>query len=157
MKGVANAQRTTTSTSAGNSVGCWYTQANGTGIELRRFKLYDLNVGSDATPADVAITWLVGRTNTAAPTGGSAANPNPLDAADAAMSTLGMQAGTGGVTAGVTLMEFALNQRATFRWVAAPGSELVVPATANNGLQFLTPELVGGTPSCWVQAYIDEQ
>ena len=156
MLGSAVSQRATTSTSALNSVGCYYTQANGSGIELRRFKLYDFTVGSDATPADVAITWLVGRVNTAAPTGGTSSNPNPLDAADAAMSTLGMQAATAGPTAGVTLMEFALNQRATFRWIAAPGSELVVPATASNGLQFLTPELVGGTPSCWVQVYINE-
>jgi len=37
-------------------------------------------------------------------------------------------------TAAEELAEFALNTRATFRWVAAPGSEIVTPATAANGV-----------------------
>ena len=148
-------QRTTTSTTAANSVAALYTQANGSGIELRRFKVYDFSMGSDATPADVAITWLIQRFTTA-PTGGAAETLEPLDSADAAASTLAMQSATGGGSAGVSLMEFPLNQRATFRWIAAPGSELVVPATTSNGLAWLTPELVGGTPSCWVTTFINE-
>ena len=41
------------------------------------------------------------------------------------------------------LYSLALNQRATYRWVAAPGSGFKCPATANTGigLQF---QVVGG-------------
>jgi hypothetical protein len=31
------------------------------------------------------------------------------------------------------MLRFSLNQRATFRWVAQPGSELLLAATQNNG------------------------
>jgi len=36
-------------------------------------------------------------------------------------------------TAGAFLLTVDLNQRATFRWVAPPGGELVTPATNANG------------------------
>ena len=41
-------------------------------------------------------------------------------------------------TANLVLLSVALNQRATFRWVASPGGELVYPATASNGLGIQT-------------------
>jgi hypothetical protein len=41
-------------------------------------------------------------------------------------------------------MELSLNQRATFRWVAAPGSEIVCAVAANNGL-FLRSESSTGS------------
>ena len=41
-------------------------------------------------------------------------------------------------TAAAIVLMIPLNQRATFRWVAAPGSELVAPATAANGFGIQT-------------------
>ncbi len=42
-------------------------------------------------------------------------------------------------TASAYLLTVPLNQRATFRWVAVPGKELVTPATASNGAVIITP------------------
>jgi len=37
-------------------------------------------------------------------------------------------------TSNTEVMEIPLNRRATFRWVAAPGSEIVCPATSGDGI-----------------------
>ena len=37
-------------------------------------------------------------------------------------------------TSNTEVMEIPLNHRATFRWVAAPGSEIVCPATSGDGI-----------------------
>jgi hypothetical protein len=101
----------------------------------RRGALYDLLVGSVATPGDQACKFIAGRT-TANGTPASSYTPNNLDPA-------GPQ---GELTAGIAhsveptytankeLLLFSLNQRATFRWVAAPGSELLVAASQNAGI-----------------------
>jgi hypothetical protein len=47
------------------------------------------------------------------------------------------------LTAGATLLNWAQNQRATFRWVAAPGKELVIPATTAYGIVLMNPVLTG--------------
>jgi hypothetical protein len=100
-----------------------------------RGKLYDLIFGSEATPADAIFLWEVNRC-TGVPTGTSV-TPSPLDTADAAATSEVLENVTVIGTGGVTMMAIPLNQRATFRWVAAPGSELVFPATDNNGFGFL--------------------
>lgn len=41
-------------------------------------------------------------------------------------------------TSAEELIEFGLNARATFRWVASPGQELVTAATAANGIGWWT-------------------
>ena len=38
------------------------------------------------------------------------------------------------LTANAFLYQAALNQRATFRWVAQPYGEILIPATASNGI-----------------------
>ena len=50
-------------------------------------------------------------------------------------------------TANTEMLMIALNQRATFRWVAAPGGELMTTALALNGIMLNS---VGstGTPNC---------
>lgn len=108
----------------------------------RRFQLYDFAIGSDAAPNDNAFLWeIYKRTGTA--TAGSAPSVSQLDISDTIASTLvANQApttnGSGGSTA---IFGVPLNQRASFRWVAAPGSELVAPATASNGFAFATPTM----------------
>ncbi len=122
----------------------------------RRIKLYDLIVGSEATPADNEFKWTVQRATTA-PTG-SAVTAEPLDPADAAALSDVVEGITanGSLTAGAIPLSFALNQRATFRWVAAPGGEIVVPATANNGLHILTP-VAGNLPAVTATINFEEQ
>lgn len=105
----------------------------------RRGKWYDIMFGSEATPADNAFKYTVQRC-TALGTS-TAVTPQPLDAADAATEA---DAGENHTieptyTAGAVLLAVGLNQRATFRWVASPGGELVYPATASNGLGVQTP------------------
>jgi hypothetical protein len=105
----------------------------------RRGKWYDIIFGSEASPADNAFRYIVQRC-TALGTSTSV-TPQPLDPADAATES---DAGENHTieptyTAGAILLALGLNQRATFRWVAAPGGELVYPATASNGLGIQTP------------------
>lgn len=119
-------------TAAGSDLGLLNLAAGAT----VRCTLYELVLGSDATPADQAGEFVINRT-TAAGTGGTALTETPLDPLTVAATV----AGTGGTftvqptdTASTELLMIALNQRATFRWIAAPGGELYSTATAANGL-----------------------
>lgn len=105
----------------------------------RRGKFYDIDFGSEASPADNPFLWRVMRC-TAAGTSTSF-TPVALDPGDAATESAGGENHTidGTPTASSYLLQIALNQRATFRWVASPGGELVYPATASNGLIIYTP------------------
>lgn len=58
-------------------------------------------------------------------------------------------------TASEELAEFGLNTRATFRWVAAPGYEIVTPATAANGVGWSALH-ASATTLFGVQAYWEE-
>lgn len=100
-----------------------------------RGRIFDVLVGSVATPADQAADFLLNRT-TAVGTEGSGLVPNNLDPGGPAGdcdSGLGVFTGEPTYTASKQLLAFQLNQRATFRWVAAPGCELYMSATQNNG------------------------
>ena len=134
------------------TIGVGSLEAPGSG--MRRFKLYDMIMGSEATPADNVILFRVKRSSTAST--GSAVTPRPLDPADAAAVTLPKENLSAEGTSSEVLLTFPLNQRATFRWVAAPGSEVVVPATANAGVIIETPTAVG-TPAVTVGTLFDEQ
>lgn len=102
---------------------------------MRRARVYDITFGSSATPGDTAANWIVQR-QTAAATG-AALTPTSLDPSDTLASTI-LAMGTvtvdGTLTANLFLLNVPLNQRASFRWVAAPYGELIIPATASNGL-----------------------
>lgn len=104
-------------------------------VTVTRAKIYDLVFAHSGTPADNVINWLV-RRFTVVGTEGAGVVPAPLDS-DAPAAQL--DAGENHTveptyTAATELLDFDLNQRATFRWVAAPGGELWVPATASNGI-----------------------
>jgi hypothetical protein len=60
-------------------------------------------------------------------------------------------------TAAAILLNIPLNQRATFRWVAAPGGELVMPATAANGFGIETDTISTGTPVITATVHADEE
>jgi len=112
-----------------------------------RARLYELIVASNATPADLSTDFVVQRT-TAVGTEDAGFTPLPLDTDSSATCQSDFGCGAFSVeptkTANSELLRFALNQRATFRWVAAPGGELIIPATQNNGA-CLNSESSGGT------------
>lgn len=99
-----------------------------------RPEIYDLVFGSSATPADNALNWLLQR-YTAAGTA-TAVTPQALDPGDpAALATAGENhSAEPTYTSNEILLNISANQRSTQRWVAAPGGELKLPATANNGV-----------------------
>ena len=101
---------------------------------VRRGWIYDIMVGADGTPADNAMTFKVDRQTSAST--GSAAVPSPIDGGDAAATLVGTANYTiePTVTAAKQLIELGMNQRASYRWVAAPGGELVVPASDTDGI-----------------------
>jgi hypothetical protein len=105
----------------------------------RRIKLYYVSFGSEATPADNAFLYRVRRC-TAAGTS-TAVTPTALDPADAATE---QDAGENHTveptyTSGSEQLVVPLHQRATFQWTAGQGREIVIPATAANGLGVETP------------------
>ena len=106
---------------------------------LKRIRLYDFTVGSEGAPADVANLWQWQRLTVAGTS--TAVTPIPLDPADGAASAVCGENHTVDptVTANSFPFMFALNQKATYRWIAAPGGEIVIPATNANGLALRTP------------------
>ena len=101
--------------------------------------LYDFTFGTTGTPSDSVMTVTVTRaTSMTAGTSCTTVTANPLDSTDAAATSSSGGAWTTEPTIGVVLFQVGLNVRATYRWVAAPGGELVSPATANAGLALRT-------------------
>jgi hypothetical protein len=127
---------------------------NLTGSASVRCYLYDLVIGSDAAPADAGIQCNVNR-STGVGTGGSALTEQKLD-------PLTVNAATGAAVGGTyttdpadgnELLAIAFNQRATFRWVAAPQGEIVTTASANNGLMIRSVSSSTGTPNLVTSIY----
>lgn len=125
---------------------------------LRRGKLYDLTFGTIGTPADQSYEWDISRC-TSLGTGGSTPVPNPLDPADAACGTVCTVDVTAEPTITAATSQFYLgaNQRASYRWVCAPGSEIVWPATNLNGLALRTRSVSGGAATATGQFWFQEQ
>lgn len=111
---------------------------------VRRGKIYDVMVGADGAPADNTLVHKVDRQTTVGTA--TAVTPVPLDSADAAALLVCNANHTvePTVTDNTELIEIPCNQRASFRWVAAQGGELVVPATNLAGLGLRTRGLSGG-------------
>jgi hypothetical protein len=124
-----------------------------------RPKIYDLVLGSDATPADNAAEYVVQRfTAEHATPGGNLLTPRKLDTSDSAAASSGREAPTGEptYTAGEYLLRWPQNQRLTFRWIAAPGGELVLPAAANNGAGLVTLTVAGSSVSTLATIFFQE-
>lgn len=101
----------------------------------RRSKVSDITIGCTATPADALFQYVARRiTNSGT---GTTVTPNPTDPADAAAlfdAEHLITVDPASFAAGAELYRVPLNHRATFRWIANPGEELVWPATATNGI-----------------------
>lgn len=115
---------------------------------LRRFKVYDFSFGTTGAPADNVMTYELHR-STAIGTGGGLLVPQKLDDADAAAQVLVRDDSTvfsaQPTNEAVPLFLLGVNQRASYRWVASPGGELVSAAVNNEGLNIttLSPAYVG--------------
>ena len=115
---------------------------------LRRGKIYDLLVGTNGTPADNAMEWAVHRvTDTSQVYVGNVSSVSSFFALDLADAGFSAHAGVNSTNPSSTVYAFVgapipwyvgVNQRASYRWVAAPGSEIIYPAvssaTGGNGL-----------------------
>jgi hypothetical protein len=104
---------------------------------MRRARVYDWKLGCNASPADNSFLHIAQRCTTAGT--GAALTPNSLDPGDSLASTIVCKdtiTVDATLTAAAFLDAIPLNQRASFRWVAPPGGELVIPATASNGISF---------------------
>jgi hypothetical protein len=150
MKFVCDFQRTASTTA---SLGTLTADAT----RPRRLRVFDVILGSEATPADAAILWTFQRCSAAGTSTG--VTPQNLDPGS---STTEYDAGENHTieptyTAGAILLNVPLNQRATFRWVAAPGAEWVMPATASNGFGIQTDTISTGTPVITSTVYADEE
>lgn len=123
---------------------------------LRRFKVYDVMVGTLGTPADQSYDFDISR-QTAAGTA-TTITLLALDPADAACDTVGAANATaeGTITATSSVFYIGMNQRASYRWVAAPGSELVAPATNLAGFALRARSASGGTAVCSGCMYVIE-
>lgn len=101
--------------------------------------LFEFTVGPGVTPADYTANLKLQRCTTTG-TQGSGITPQPLDTADpAAGGTSGLAIFSVGptLTANAFVLSLPINQRATYRWVALPGKEIRIPATANNGVALM--------------------
>ncbi len=118
--------------------------------------IYELIIGSQATPADNAWEFYLQR-YTAAGTS-TAFTPIALDPADpASLASAGYNHSVEPTyTANGFLMRVAGNQRATFRWVANPGAELKMPATAANGIGLLSQSVAGSAVTMTFTVYFVE-
>lgn len=108
-----------------------------------RARIYDFSVGTQGTPADNVVTYQVQRFT--ADGTGSAVTPTAIDTGDPAALLTSKQTYSAEPTYTTNLWQLGVNQRASYRWVAAPNGELVIPATASNGIgiAILSPAYTG--------------
>lgn len=123
-----------TNATADNSIG-YVVQA----ATLRRTGYYDFTIGATAAGDNVAGYGVNFVTAEAMTPAGTNVPEVALDqeATSETPSKDVVQAPTGQPTHGADeVIEVGLNERATYRWVAAPGGELIVAANADDGITF---------------------
>jgi hypothetical protein len=106
------------------------------GSTAHRNIVYEMWFANIGTPADLITVHTVQRIT--ADGSGTSVTPTALDAADRASQNTCLENHTSEptYTSNTEVLELPLNHRATFRWVAPPGGEIITPATDNNGLGF---------------------
>ena len=102
-----------------------------------RPRVSDIVLSSSSSPNDYSADLQVQRFS--ADGTGTAVTPQPLDFNDPVSISTSKHTYTvePTLTANEILLRIAHNQRATVRWVAQPGYEMVVPALAGDGLALL--------------------
>ncbi len=113
-------------------------------------ELLDIVVGCPGTPADGASLFDLYRFTVDDGTG-DATTANPLDPGDpASLASCLSNHSAEPNTIGATMLSIPLHQRATFRWVAAPGRgfKILALATVGLGLRFLTTTISSPDHHC---------
>lgn len=126
------------------------------GSGVRRIRLLEFLAGSDAATLGTSnFRWEIQRSTTTAT--GTSVTPQALDPADPSTSTIikSNLTANGTLTSNTIMGTLPIAEQVTFRWVAPPGGEIVIPAVANNGLHFMTP-VCGNTPSAAAQIVFED-
>ena len=117
------------------------------GTAATRAELYDILM-SVSTPSDTSLEWIVQRvTSVASGTNNTAVVPVALDPGNPAAVAVGVENFTiePTKTSATEFIDMELNQRASFRWVAAPGRNIIAPATAQAGIGVICATTGTGT------------
>lgn len=127
------------------------------GTTARRGKVYYIECGSDATPADNAAEYNLQRYTVDGTS--TAVTPQALDPADAAALSEAGEAHSiePTYTANAVMLAWMQNQRATYQWFAPPGGEITFPATADNGLGVQVITVAGSAVNTGCCVHFDEQ
>ncbi len=125
----------------------------------KRAWIFDFTSGFTlATPADILLSVRAHRFVTADGSG-TARTPNPLDPDDGASTTTCLQNHTTEPTTYTTDEEIwgpiGQHMRATYRWVAAPGKELVIANTASTGIGWVASH-ASAAPEHLMSIYFSE-
>lgn len=117
---------------------------------VRRLRLFRLQLGAENTPVDSMIDFQLWRCTTAG-TAGSNPTKDPMDPADTLAATaVVIQALTVEPTPGNIADDIPLYQKATYLWetYVGSGSELVSPVAVTSGWYVKTPTILaaGTTP-----------
>lgn len=126
-----------------------------------RNRLTEFLCGSDAATLGTAnFRWEIRRSTTIST--GTAVALNRLDGqaltADEGGKTTNLISNltaNGTLTSGAIMLTIAMAEQATFRWVANPGCEIVIPASSAAGLHFMTP-VCGNTPAAVAQVTYED-
>jgi len=123
---------------------------------LTSAKVFEFGLGTNGTPAENALEWIVER-QTAAGTA-TAITPNALNSVNRAAGTVGAANATaeGTITANSALFYKGIHQRASYRWVASPDSELIIPATNLAGFAFRAKSPTGYVGTATLDAKFEE-
>ena len=101
-----------------------------------RMRVFEFDIGQgQSAPSDYSSEYTIVRTATAVVSGGTSTVPTQTDAGDTAAGASGIIANTGSTTMTQTVVfGVSVNMRATFRWVAAPTKEIVIPSAQYSGV-----------------------
>lgn len=123
----------------------------------RRVKLTEFICGSDAATLGTANFRFEFQRSSTLPTG-TTITQQALDLGDQNFNAqvFSNLSANGTLTSGAIMMTIPMSEQATVRFVANPGSEIVIPGSANNGLHFMTP-VCGNNPSVAAQVTFEEQ
>jgi hypothetical protein len=118
--------------------------------------IYELGFGSSATPADNAFLMKLQRFTVAGTA--TSVTPQKMDPPDpASLASAGKaHSAEPTYTSGEVVLQFAINQQATYRWVVPPDRGIVLPATAANGAGLWWGTVSGGTATCDANIYHEE-
>lgn len=100
-----------------------------------RCRVFEYKGSCNATPADQSWELTIGRTTL--PGTSTAYTPQPFDNQEVGSqltSGTGISHSVDATFSATSLDQIALNQRASWKWQAVPGFEIVGAATANNGI-----------------------